>query len=65
MWRDDIARTGAPFDLDAFLALRRRAVPAPTETEVRSAIESQLRPAPVYRVRWIPVESDPTGPPFD
>jgi hypothetical protein len=65
MWQDDIARTGAPFDLDAFLALPRHAVPAPTEAKVRRALESQLIPAPVYRVRWIPVESDPTGPPFD
>jgi hypothetical protein len=65
MWRDDIARTGKPFDLDAFLALRRRAVPPPTESEVLGAIEDQLKPAPVYRVRWIPAEKDDAGLPFD
>ena len=65
MWRDDIAKTGKPFDLDAFLAIPRRAAIVPTEDEVRGAIANQLRPAPVYRVRWTPAEKDDTGLPFD
>jgi hypothetical protein len=65
MWRDDIAKTGKPFDLDAFLAIPRRADVAPTASEVRGAIENQLRPEPVYRVRWTPVAKDDDGLPFD
>jgi hypothetical protein len=65
MWRDDIAKTGKPFDLDAFLALPRRAAIAPTAGEVRGAIENQLRPEPVYRVRWTPGVDDDAALPFD
>jgi hypothetical protein len=65
MWREDIAKTGKPFDLDAFLAIPRRAGVAPTASEVRGAIENQLRPEPVYRVRWTPVAKDHEGLPFD
>lgn len=65
MWRDDIAKSGKPFDLDAFLAIPRRAAAAPMETEVRGAIENQLKPEPVYRVRWTPAEQVDAGLPFD
>lgn len=58
IWRHDVARTGKPFDLDAFLAIPRRAVVAPTDGEVRRAIENHLKPEPVYRVRWTPSAKD-------
>ena len=65
LWRDDIANTGKPFDLDVFLAIPRRAAIAPTTDEVRAAIESQLKPEPVYRVRWTPAGKDAGVWPFD
>jgi hypothetical protein len=65
MWRDDLAKTGKQFDLDAFLAIPRRSSAAPTETEVRGAIDNQLKPAPVYRVRWTPAEKDEGVWPFE
>jgi hypothetical protein len=65
MWRNDIAKSGKEFDLDAFLAIPRRTAPAPLETEVRGAIDNQLKPAPVYRVRWTPAAKDDEGKPFD
>jgi hypothetical protein len=65
IWRNDIAKTGKEVDLDAFLAIPRRTAPAPMETEVRGAIENELRPAPVYRVRWTPAEKDDNVLPFD
>ena len=65
LWRDDAAKTGNPFDLDAFLAIPRRAGVAPTTGEVRGAIENQLKPRPVYRVRWTPDARDDVGLPFD
>jgi hypothetical protein len=66
MWRDDIAKTGRQFDLDAFLAIPRRAAVPPTADEVRGAIENQLKPEPVYRVRFTPAgaEKDKAGLPF-
>jgi hypothetical protein len=42
-------------DLDTFLGKPRRAEPAhllPSATEVRRAIEGELKPAPFYRVSW-------------
>lgn len=65
MWRDDIAKTGKEFDLDAFLAIPRRAAVPPTDDEVRGAIVNQLKPAPVYRVRWTPAETDDPRLPVD
>jgi hypothetical protein len=65
LWRNDLAKKGQEFDLDGFLALPRRAGVAPTAGEVRGAIEGQLRPAPVYRVRWTPSANDDAGLPFD
>jgi hypothetical protein len=65
MWRDDLAKTGKPFDLEAFLAKPRRADVAPTASEVRQAIDNQLRPAPVYRVRYAPAAQDEAALPFD
>ena len=65
MWRDDIAKTGKPFDLDAFLAIPRSSAVAPTDDEVRAAIENQLRPGPVYRVRWTPPAKDDAAWPFE
>jgi len=65
LWRDDAAKTGHPFDIDAFLAMPRRAGVAPTTGEVRGAIENQLRPRPVYRVRWTPGAKDDAPLPFD
>lgn len=58
VWRHDIAKTGKPFDLDAFAAMPRHAAIAPTASEVESAIEHQLTPAPVYRVRFAPASTD-------
>ena len=64
-WRHDIAKSEEPFDLDAFLAIPRRAAVVPTDDEVRAAIENQLKPEPVYRVRWTPVEKEEAVWPFD
>jgi hypothetical protein len=64
-WRHDISKSEAPFDIDAFLAIPRRASVAPTDDEVRAAIENQLKPAPVYRVRFTPAEKDEARWPFD
>jgi len=58
MWRHDTDKSGDPFDLDTFLALPRRAEAAPLESEVRGAIENQLKPETVYRVRWRPDAGD-------
>jgi len=58
LWRDDAAKTGKPFDLDAFLAIPRRAAIAPTAGEARGALANQLRPEPVYRVRYQPAAAD-------
>lgn len=65
LWRNDLAKKGKEFDLDGFLAIPRHAEIAPTADEVRGAIESQLRPEPVYRVRWTPSAKDDAGLPFD
>ena len=65
LWRDDLAKTGKPFDLEAFLAMPRRAAIAPTASEVKGAIENQLRPAPVYRVRYTPTAGEDAVLPFD
>lgn len=65
IWRHDIAKTGEPFDLDAFIAIPRSSAVAPTDDEVRAAIENQLKPEPVYRVRWTSNENDETVWPFD
>ena len=66
IWRDDIAKTGKNFDLDAFLALPRRAVSvAPTQLDVRAAIDNELKPEAVYRVRWTPAEAEDEALPFD
>jgi hypothetical protein len=54
IWRDDLAKTGKPFDLETFLTIPRRAAAAPTDGEVRRAIDHQLEPEPVYRVRYTP-----------
>lgn len=42
---------GPPLDLDAVLAVSRRAE-APRSTEIRRALEERLRPAPLYRVTF-------------
>jgi hypothetical protein len=65
LWRNDLAKNGKEFDLEAFLAMPRRAGVAPTTGEVRGAIENQLKPQPVYRVRWTPAAKDEAGLPFD
>ncbi len=41
-----------PFDLEGFLALGRRASEAPSDREVRLAIEEHLRVEPMYRVTF-------------
>lgn len=41
-----------PVDLDALVALPRRAEPAPSTDEVREALEDRLRPEPFYRVTF-------------
>jgi hypothetical protein len=64
IWRNETAKTGKEFDLEAFLAIPRRAT-APTEPEVLRAIERQLKPEPVYRVRWTPAETDGEKTPLD
>jgi hypothetical protein len=63
-WRHDLAGSGKEFDLEAFLAIPRRAS-RPSADDVQEAIEGQLRPAPVYRVRWTPAEKDAVPLPFD
>jgi hypothetical protein len=63
VWRHDRAAKEGAFDLEGFLALPRRAS-RPRASEVRDAIEAELRPAPVYRVRWTPAET-PEPLPFD
>ena len=65
IWRDDLAKTGKPFDLDAYLAIPRSRAVAPTDDEVRAAIEHQLKPEPVYRVRWTPAAKDEAVWPFE
>ncbi len=65
LWRDDLAKTGKPFDLEAFLAKPRKATIAPTSNEVKRVIESQLKPAPVYRVRYTPAPGEDAPLPFD
>jgi len=62
-WRHDTGE-GSEIDLDALGAQRRHAS-RPTADEVRTAIESQLRTAPVYRVRWAPVTGTGDALPFD
>ncbi len=62
LWRDDVAKSGKPFDLEAFLAIPRRAGVRPTASEVQGAIEGQLRPAAVYRVKWKPAEDEAKEP---
>jgi hypothetical protein len=42
----------AQFDLDGFLALRRSVTPPSGPAEVLAALRDEMRPAPVYRVRW-------------
>ncbi len=41
-----------PLNLDALVALSRRAGPAPSADEVRAVLEERLRPAPLYRVTF-------------
>jgi hypothetical protein len=60
LWRDDVAKSGRPFDLNGFLVIPRRAAAPPTASEVREAIEDQLKPQPVYRVRYTPEARDDT-----
>jgi hypothetical protein len=64
VWRHDRAGTEEELDLEAFLALPRRAT-RPDADEVRAAIESALRPASVYRVRWTPAGATDAPLPFD
>jgi len=54
LWRHDAAEADEPFDLEGFLAQRRRAGAAPSSAEVRRAVERELKPAEVYRVKWSP-----------
>jgi hypothetical protein len=61
-WRADVS--GKLLDSSKFAALPRRVAPPPTAADVKRAIEAELRPPPVYRVRWKPApsgdEDDPT-----
>ena len=59
IWRHDLADTALPFDLEAFVALSRRAGAIPTATEVRTELEKRLRPSDAYRVRWTPTAPEP------
>lgn len=63
LWRSDI--DGIPVDLDALVALPRHAIATPDAAEIRRAIERDLVPASVYRVRWAPAASDTAPTPFD
>jgi hypothetical protein len=65
LWRNDLAKSGREFDLEAFLAVPRRADASPTADEVRGAIENNLKPDPVYRVRFVPPLKDDAALPFD
>jgi hypothetical protein len=61
-WRADVS--GRLLDSGEFAALPRRVAPPPTAGDVKRAIEAELRPPAVYRVRWKPApsgdEDDPT-----
>jgi len=48
-----------PFDLDAFAARSRRAVPPASAAEARAEVVRLLTPEPVYRVAWS--VSEPAG----
>ena len=63
VWRHD-TEGGDDIDLDALGAQRRHAS-RPTAGEMRTAIENQLRTAPVYRVRWAPAAEPDEALPFD
>jgi hypothetical protein len=54
LWRHDAVDSGDPFDLEGFLAQRRRAGAVPSAGEVRRAVERELKPAEAYRVKWSP-----------
>ena len=65
LWRDDLAKTGKPFELEGFLAQPRRSGRAPSAAEVREEIEKRLRPPEAYRVRWTPATAPaPPAPPL-
>jgi hypothetical protein len=51
-----------PLDLDALAAQSRRAEPAPSADEVRSAIEERLQPASLYRATFaVQPDAEPTA----
>jgi hypothetical protein len=52
LWRHDREKGGRPIDVGALASLRRRVGVKPSAPEVRRAIERELTPASVYRVRW-------------
>lgn len=56
-----------PFDLDGLVTEPRRASKAPTDREVKLAIEERLQPAPLYRVTFAvqPEEEGEDAEPFD
>ncbi|HKQ63221.1 MAG TPA: hypothetical protein VJS92_18175 [Candidatus Polarisedimenticolaceae bacterium] len=58
MWRHELAASGQPFDLAGFLARPRRAAAPPAAREIRRALEAELTPAAVYRVRWAPTDAE-------
>lgn len=59
-------REQEPLDLDALIALPRRAEPAPSTDEVREAIEERLEPAPFYRVTFaVQPDAEPTAEEMD
>jgi hypothetical protein len=65
LWRNGMAKNGQEFDLEGFLAIPRRAEIAPTSVDVRRAIENQLKPEPVYRVRFVPSLTEEAALPFE
>ena len=62
MWRADAA--GKEVDATDFASRPRRANPHPAAAEIRKAIETELQPAPVYRVKWRPTAVDPDDDPL-
>lgn len=51
-----------PLDLEALVAVPRRAEPAPAADEVRQALEERLEPTPFYRVTFaVQPDAEPTA----
>ena len=52
LWKHDRERGSRPIDLSRLASTPRRVGSTPSAIEIRRALERELTPAPVYRVRW-------------